>query len=127
MKEKTLQELEDEGFEGIDANLSISLFEYGFAYKKTDTEIVFIYGKDVNDDYDYVTFNTASIPKNTDPRKEWDWVNWSKIDKFAGMGEREFLSLPLEDIVMHLVWYYGTDSVFGEGTEVFTIKCKPTD
>ena len=66
----TLSKLETEGFEGIDATLSISLFEYGLIWRELaeTNEILFVHKTSHGRNWDRTTFN-----KNLDVHKEFDW------------------------------------------------------
>jgi len=111
---KKLSELEKQGYEELDASLEISLAEYGLAWKKEDNEIEFIYGTNTNNKDNFNRFDWAWLPADTDPKKEYDWVDFEAVASFSGDSTPEnFLALPLTDIVFTLLLYYGPENVFG--------------
>lgn len=124
---KTLEDYK--GYQGIDVSLSISLFEYGLIWAKEieghEKDFHFIYGVDTDKTGSYNKFSWGDVPIDCDPRKEWDWVDWSRILSFIGYeGEEErYFNLPdmLPQIVRDLISYYGHVNVFGESTYCFTI------
>ena len=109
-------------YDGVDADLEISLFEYGLIWKLTDGEYKFIYGVGYNDDgQEYNLFGYATEDADTDPREEWGFAEWDKICSFVGQTETEFFSQPLPQIVYDLISYYGYENVFGSSYYPFAI------
>jgi hypothetical protein len=134
---KTLKELEAKGYEGPDASLEISLFEYGLAWLVTvdentkKREYRFIYRTEVDEQSRYTKFDRARLPADVNPRKEWNWVDWSSVLSYIGMlneggDEQEamarWMMLPLERQVDDLLAYYGYENVFGTAYHPFKIK-----
>jgi len=112
---KTIPELEKEGFEGIDASLDISLYEYGLIWKETESEYEFIYGVGKSAVGNYDAFLTASFPKTTDPREEFNWVYWDEVFSFVGADpDTYFEESDLPRIIFDLKSFYGYQNVFGD-------------
>lgn len=113
-----LGRLEAQGFVGLDASLEESLFEYGLAWRDIGDEWLFVYAHPSIEN----RFDRCALPKNTDPAKEWDWVQWGEIYSFTGMSETDWKALPLPEQVSDLISYHGVENVFGssywEGFEV---------
>lgn len=107
--------LEAQGFMGPDASLEISLFEYGIAWKEVEEDgkkmILFIYGLTGRKGQ---TFDRCTIDADTDPEKEWDWVEWKDIQDFCGAGVDFPKGFPLSEIVQSLIQYHGWENVFGD-------------
>lgn len=102
--------------EGVDINITTSLKEYGIAWRvlPRKNEIRFYYGVGYDfTDESYDKFATATIPLDTDPKEEWDFVIWAAVAKSCGMPLEDFLKQPLPNIVECLVSYYGHEAVFG--------------
>jgi len=113
----TIPKLEQQGFQGGDACLAISLFEYGFAWRLLDDgEVLFIYGiRNNNSDYD--RFDRCSI-KPCDPKVEWNWADFPGVAECIGLDIDEWLDdsdkMPrFTDVVSDLISYYGYENVFG--------------
>jgi hypothetical protein len=114
-------------YDGIDASLETSLFEYGMIWAKGieghEKDYHFIYGVGINPfTSEYNSFDWADIAIDTDPRKEWDFVEWEKVLSFVGMNEDDFFNQPLPQIVYDLVSYYGHENIFGSSYYPFEIK-----
>jgi len=107
----TLSTLEAEGYQGSDVNLSECLFEYGFAWKEEGEDIKIIY----RDRYDNGKhFNTAHVQKNTDPKREWNWIKWDRVAEAHGISADEFLKEPLPLLIEDLIRYYGALEILGD-------------
>ena len=117
------------GYEGTDANIETSLFEYGLIWIKGteghEKDYHFIYGVGMHEDkyngIEYNTFDWADIPIDTDPEKEWDFVDWQAVCSFVGMDKKTFLSQPIPLIVYDLVSYYGYENILGSSYYPFEI------
>ena len=118
---KTITELKKLGYSGIDACLSISVFEYGLAWKEDEKEIDFIYGIKMND-CDYSRFDRIQIDKSIDVRKEYDWADFKEVESFTGSTREEWNKLELPQKINDLITYYGFENVCGssywEGFEI---------
>ncbi len=116
---KTIELLEAQGFEGLDASLSESIFEYGMAWRTIENEIIFVHrnpncpGR----------FDRSSYQITTDVQKEWNWVKWDALMGYLGCNLTDWLQTPLPHKIFDLVNYYGEMEIFGEsGWEGFSIE-----
>jgi len=113
---ETIGLLEQQGFEGIDASLEISLFEYGIAWRKLESETLFIYsiGKG--------SFDRVTVENSVDVEKEWSFADFKALMSSLGMAVEEWRKMPLAQKVSDLVSYYGFENIFGasywEGFEI---------
>ena len=96
--------------EGPDTCIEISLKEYGFAWIEGEEDILFYYGIKF-DDHRYNRFNFCSFDKNTDIKKEFDWVEWDDINDYTDM---DIMDLSFPNQIFDLYMYYGYQNVFGE-------------
>lgn len=115
---KTIKELEKRGFYGVDANLKISLFEYGLACCEQTTndctpELLFYYGTKQDQDGNFTRFDWSIMAINTDIQSDYDWVDFDKIYSFTGLNAESWHALPLFNKISDLVSYYGQENVFG--------------
>lgn len=120
-----LSELKNEGYEGIDASLEISLFEYGLVWIKNPKEppdYLFIYGVGADESSNYNMFDHAHIPIDTDPLTEWDWANFDDVASCAGTSKEEFLKGSLPMIIFDLIMYYGHENIFGSSYYPYEIE-----
>lgn len=103
--------LDAQGFEGVDASLEISLAEYGLAWRPLPEsgEVLFVHR------HPYVTgrFERTRLAADTDPRREWGWVDWPRFLETCGAEAAEWDALPLTQRVFDLVNYYGPLEIFG--------------
>tara|TARA_S200002703_G_scaffold131903_1_gene119569 strand:- start:3303 stop:3692 length:390 start_codon:yes stop_codon:yes gene_type:complete len=100
---------------GVDANLETSLKEYGIAWHKTESEIVFIYGIEHNGN-DFTSFDKCSFDLSANLVDEFNWIDesdWQSFASFIGADASEIKELPIEELIHSLVSYYGTDNIFG--------------
>ena len=110
----SIRKLEEAGFEGPDADLSTSLFEYGLAWKEEEEEVLFIYGICMRDDTDeYNRFDRTTISASIDPTEEWDWAEWDKVASMIDGPSDYPKDIPLTHVVEDLLRYYGIVNVFG--------------
>ena len=101
--------------EGEDVNLEISLKEYGIAWHKTESEIVFIYGIEHDGD-DFTGFDICSFDLDANLSNEFNWIkesDWQSFASFMGANASEVKELPFEAVILPLVQYFGTENVFG--------------
>ena len=94
MQLPTIAELEAKGYEGIDADLETSLFEYGLIWLEQDGgEYRIVYGHDVDDHGNYVTFHTAHFNKSELTLEGYDWIDDEneKLELQETQGTPEFL------------------------------------
>lgn len=114
----SISKLKAEGFEGIDASLEISLFEYGMAWREIPetNEVIIIYRLNNNN------FDRCTVDKNLDFKKEFNWINekkWAEFFDFLGLGETdraEWFSglVPIGQKFFDLKNYYSYLEIFGE-------------
>lgn len=101
--------------DGIDVNLEISLKEYGIAWHKTESDIVFIYGIEY-DGNDFTRFCKCSFDLSANLVEEFNWIDesdWQSFASFIGADASEIKELPIEELIHSLVSYYGTENIFG--------------
>jgi hypothetical protein len=120
---KHLEYLDYLNFEGPDASLEESLFEYGIAWADVGDEYIFIYNiSDTLGDESRKRFDRADIAKNLNLETEYDWADFGEVAQMNGMAEFEWHALPLPHKIYDLYRMYGFESVFGSGYwEGFTI------
>ena len=122
---KTLKEYEDKGFEGIDASLDISLYEYGLIWVKGieghEKDYHFVFGVRCDNEGNFTKFDWADIAIDCNPEKEWDWAEWDNVADCSGVSKEDLLSYSLPMIVETLVGYYGYENVFGSAYYPFEI------
>jgi hypothetical protein len=128
----SIELLEMQGFEGSDASLDISLFEYGFAWRKLEApmkdgeDVVFIYGIKVNECGEFISFDRVTYrSKEVDVIAEWDWAFKERHSFLSsyGMTEDEFQDQPFEMKVYQLFSNFGAEEIFGSSYwEGFTIS-----
>ena len=118
MKNTTLTTLETEGYEGIDKNLGISLFEYGFIWKLKNGVYTFIYGVSVDNEGNYNSFDVGTFDVTLNPKKEFDWANFENVEEETGNNMEK---LPLHYVIQDLVNFYGYECVFGSAYFPFQI------
>lgn len=113
---KHVDDFEDE-FEGSDASLEISFFEYGLLWSKEideDNAIKFIYP----DAQSYVDekptrYHWAWIASDCDVKSEFNWVDWPGFLSSIGADFEEWNESPLGQKIFDLVGHYGTENIFG--------------
>jgi hypothetical protein len=113
--EKDIKQYEKEGYEGMDAGLEVSLFEYGLIWKlEENEEFRFIYGIERNGTGDYSVFDWYTLDQNTNIINYYDWVDFDSIVNFTGsesIEEWNKTELPLK--IYDLIQYYGVFNIFG--------------
>ena len=118
MKNTTLTTLETEGYEGIDANLGISLFEYGLIWKLNNGIYTFIYGVGVDNKGNFNNFDCGSFEEKLNFKENFNWAEFEEVE--SNIGEKlENLSLP--EKIKALVDCYGYLCVFGSAYYPFQI------
>jgi len=121
----TLNQLEQEGYQGPDANLATSLYDYGLAWKElSQGNYKFIYGVgySLEEEGEYEEgFNTFDWCDMN--QKDWEsmlqesWFHLDKVQEFAGTTELRF---PYD--IDAVVSYYGGDNVFSTSYNPFSIE-----
>lgn len=102
---------------GVDANIDISLEEYGLVWfdDPSEDEIDFFYGIGLDESSNYNRFDNICLNRYLDPKQEWSWIeDWGDVASILGISAEEFLKLPLTWMVYELIGYYGYRSVCGE-------------
>lgn len=107
---KSLALLKEQGFQGVDKSLAISLGEYNLAWRELPTgEFLFIYRILGRSDARY----DRAVIKPTDPKVEWDWVDWGELLSYLGDEEEDWMKLPFPRQVADIHNYYGFENTFG--------------
>jgi hypothetical protein len=113
---------------GPDRSLEVSLREYGIAWQEKGDDFLFYYG--IKREYnraehcnDYTRFDWGYIRKDTDVRKEYNWVDWKDFFVYNGNNAEDWDKLPLPYKIVDLVDYYGYENILGTSySEGFRIK-----
>jgi hypothetical protein len=117
---KKLSDYENEGYEGIDSSLEISLFEYGLIWKieNPDTqEYKFIFGVETNSgNYTKFDYGFMSLSDFNDKINE-SWFSLPEVLKFAGT---DTLNFPQD--VHTIIQYHGFLNIFGDCYSSFVIE-----
>lgn len=115
----TIDKLRLAGFKGMDHSLTISLFEYGLAWRDLGDETLFIYAHPTK----YNRFDRCTIANNTVAEQEWDWADFETVASCHGCETIALLSAPLIVQVEMLCRFYGAEEIFGTSYwEGFTIE-----
>ena len=112
-------------FNGIDASLDISLFEYGLIWKRIGKDYKFIYGVGFDKDcaeVNYNQFDYAFLPIDVDILDEYSWADFTGVLSFVGMSMDEWLKMPLPQKIFDLISYYGYEEIFGSNYGGFNIS-----
>ena len=123
MKKIYLSHLMREGYQGSDMNLFTSLFEYGFIWKinKRKKEIRFIFGSAIGDPGEYIGFNYAIYPIDTNPKEEWSWIDFKEVAESSNTNIWDFFRQDFPWIVYDLFLYYGAENIFGSTYSSFEV------
>lgn len=129
----TVNKLERAGYEGTDACLETSLFEYGLIWKnhKRKTEhhekgdVTFVYGVEVSEyeSCDYSSFDVAHWSKD-----DWekllneDWFDMDGMLSFCDMDSKQDLVKSFPASVASAISHHGYENVFG--LSYYPIKIK---
>lgn len=115
---KTIPLLEAQGFQGSDASLEISLFEYDCIWREVPTEL-----RDHSDE-DYLFVFRVGPGKfarvgmmSCDFEKDFNWMkeaDWGSFLSTHGAKLSEWMSLPYPQRIHDLFSYWGYMNVFGE-------------
>ena len=112
---ETRQDYNHKDIEGVDADIETNLKEYGFAWIKTEKEIIFYYGVDA-DGIEYTTFDFYTFDLDLDIASEFDWIkkdDWNRLLSFTDSTQSEFDAMPLEMKIKALYSYFGYENIFG--------------
>lgn len=114
---KTLKDYE--GYEGVDASLDISLFEYGLIWKQAEEKDTYQFVYSSPHDASAYCWSTLS---KSDLESMFDsWAEQSAIESYTGIPFGEWI----EDFprnVYDMVSYYGTMNIFGNSYYSFIIE-----
>ena len=125
----TLLKLKKQGYEGTDADIGISLYEYGIIWKliKEDNEYRFYFKTNGEETARKCLFDWSTIGAGIDIWDEFNWIEEKdKISllSFLGMTEDEFNGQSLPYKINDLVKYFGIANVFGDSSYSFPITTK---
>ena len=121
-KQRSKRVYDYRSYQGCDASLEESLFCYGLIWKQVGKDYKFIYGIGIDDSSDYNLFDYATMPIDTNIKKEYDWADFDAILSFVGMTETEWLAMPLPQQMSDLMAYYGYENIFGSSYYPFEIS-----
>jgi hypothetical protein len=117
-----IDEIKKENYQGCDASLDTSLFEYGLAVKTNDDGTYdIIYGVE-SDEGQYVKFEIYSQYSESDFPSDMGWFQVSDVARFSGLTEDEYLKQPMLMRLSDAVAYYGYNNMFGETYSSFEIE-----
>ena len=118
--------LEAQGWQGTDASLAISVFDYNFSWRELEEPdeygdvFLFIYRIT---DRPALCFDRLSMRSTVDLRKEYNWVDWSSFLSTIGIDHEGWDAQPFPIRIYDLFNYYGYENIFGSSHwEGFTIK-----
>jgi len=114
---KKISDFETGDWEGPDNSLSISIQEYGIAWKKEEGGFVFIIGIHADDNCDYDRFTVMHMTeKDWESMVKEEWFDLHRVESFAG-GPISFPSG-----VQVAISFWGSENIFGsvyhEGFEI---------
>ncbi len=123
----TISKLKKEGYNGPDASLDISLFEYGIAWKTIDEQILFIYQIQAGDGRDKVAkFERVFFNATLNVYHEFNWIkseDWNTFYNSFGTSKELWDELPLPMKIYDLFNQFGYENIFGSSYwEGFEIK-----
>lgn len=104
----TIRKLEALGFEGPDASLDISLFEYGYAWLKTEDGVLYVYGihQIKNEEYgqmEWDRFDRCTLDPE-DFQSDFDWADFNRMAEaifaYDRHGEHEIHRTPTQCLEM---------------------------
>jgi hypothetical protein len=108
-------------YDGTDASLEISLYEYGLLWKLKDPEkkeYDIVYGVDTDANCNYRRFaSTTMSEKEFIELTEESWFDKKGFDSFRGTEE---ISFP--DDLYSAIRYYGNENIFGGTSNTFKIE-----
>jgi len=107
---KKISDIEQEGFVGCDASLSISLLEYGLAWKKDPDRGWRFYYNLSGDRFSWGSVTCESFEQLV---SEFSWADFADVSKCSGVPLDVYKQSSVPSIVSDLVQYYGRENVFG--------------
>ena len=120
-----IKEYERRGFEGGDANLETSLYEYGLIWKKFKRAVpkypcvkgehlfIAVQRMDTGDGIKLCMNSGWIDPARLPIEEEFDWVDWPDVLNFCDQTMEEFKSMDFGMQVFALTNYYGPDNTIG--------------
>ena len=76
---RSIKRLSKKAWQGTDANLETSLFEYGMVWKEKKDEFQFIHKCSHGKGY-----TSSWFKKNINFKREFNWIDWDKLLSFVG-------------------------------------------
>lgn len=120
---KKASELKNDDYSGFDTSFEISLFEYGYVFKRDENELKIWYNvgmsncSDENEDHKITYFDHCRFALDLDLKREFSWIDENDWPQFLSyLGENDFdhwNKNPLECKIRDLISYYGYENVCG--------------
>lgn len=110
---QSFKSLKDLKFEGPDADLDESLFNYGIIWAEEETDYVFIYriyGENTDKE---IHIGVDRFKKDTDVHKEFSWCDFEKLLNHLGTSKDEWGEYPLPVKISDIARYHGAENAFG--------------
>lgn len=125
--EMTLEQLESEGFEGIDVSLDISLGEYGLActYNEEDNDWYCIVGHRTDTAGNYITFYTGWIEEQEIHEIAQD-LGGAGFYNTMGVRLPQWKRSPVISKIHDVKNYLGAEVVFGTPRHTFQLAALET-
>ena len=117
-----LSTLEKENYQGNDASLEISLFEYGLASQEKKDYHNVIFGVNIDDSGNYIGFDAYNEMRDSDLPINEDWFNLPAVLSFVGMNKKEWLKLSFLQRLSDCLSYYGCQNIMGDSYNTFQIE-----
>jgi len=99
-------------WEGIDASLDISAFEYGILYNTETKEL--IYGEGYNTDGEFETFKSYHVTDEYSSISEDNNIKESFFN-FLDSTKENWLLKPVVEKYFDLIHYFGSTEILGSG------------
>ena len=123
----TLKQLQDQGFDGIDASLETSLFEYGLVWSKTDRQdqneykVIFGVGYD-EDTCEFDSFDMGFITESEfESMQGEDWFNLNQVLDFIGCSSDDCTGLHFPEGISDAISYHGAENILGSSYSNFKV------
>lgn len=120
----SIKKLERLGFQGIDASLEESLFEYYMVWKVMEDQSLFVVHATPATwglDHESMEFDTTSIEE-----RDIDyWMtpeNVKSVSSFVGATPEEWKTRDLQDRLFDLISYFGSENILGSSYGGFKVK-----
>lgn len=102
----TIKDLEELGFTGPVTDVGMSVLDCRMAWAEEENDWFFIFPATHGKGWDW-----GRVSKDTDPVKEWGWVDWDGVNSYRRCKLDD--STPLPEVVFELADFYGPENVFG--------------